>query len=79
MRHAGRDVPLQVQVTIELTGRMLPGTEIGAALTTIDALRPDVVGLNCATGPEEMYEALRHLSEYSRIPISCIRTPACHR
>ena len=72
MRHAGRDVPLQVQVTIELTGRMLPGTEIGAALTTIDALRPDVVGLNCATGPEEMYEALRHLSEYSRIPISCI-------
>jgi 5-methyltetrahydrofolate--homocysteine methyltransferase len=72
MRHSGREVPLQVQVTIELTGRMLPGTEIGAALTAIDALRPDVVGLNCATGPEEMYEALRHLSAYSRIPISCI-------
>ena len=72
MKHSGTDVPLQVQVTIELTGRMLPGTEIGAALTTIDALRPDVVGLNCATGPSEMYEALRHLSDHSRIPISCI-------
>ena len=72
MKHSGRDVPLQVQVTIELTGRMLPGTEIGAALATIDALRPDVIGLNCATGPEEMYEALRHLSQHSRIPLSCI-------
>ena len=69
---AGREVPLQVQVTIELTGRMLPGTEIGAALTTIDALRPEVVGLNCATGPSEMYEAVRHLSQHSRIPISVI-------
>ncbi len=44
-------VPLQVQVTIELTGRMLPGTEIAAALTTLDAMQVDVVGLNCATGP----------------------------
>ena len=72
MAAAGRDVPLQVQVTMELTGRMLPGTEIGAALTTIDALRPDVVGLNCATGPQEMSEHLRHLSQYARTPISCI-------
>ena len=72
MAAAGRDVPLQVQVTMELTGRMLPGTEIGAALTTIDALRPDVVGLNCATGPQEMSEHLRHLSQYGRTPISCI-------
>ena len=48
---AGRTVPLQVQVTIELTGRMLIGTEIGAALTAVSALRPDVIGLNCATGP----------------------------
>ena len=46
-----RIVPLQVQVTIELTGRMLPGTEIGAALTVLDAMQVDVVGLNCATGP----------------------------
>ena len=67
-----RDVPLQAQVTIELTGRMLPGTEIGAALTVLDAMQVDVVGLNCATGPVEMSEALRHLSAASRVPISCI-------
>ena len=62
MRHAGRDVPLQAQVTIELSGRMLPGTEIGAALTAIEALGGDIIGLNCATGPEEMDEHLRYLS-----------------
>ncbi|MGI9609537.1 MAG: homocysteine S-methyltransferase family protein, partial [Acidimicrobiia bacterium] len=72
MAHSGREVPLQVQVTIELTGRMLPGTEIGAALTTIDAMGADVVGINCATGPAEMYEPLRYLSENSRMPISVI-------
>jgi 5-methyltetrahydrofolate--homocysteine methyltransferase len=67
-----RVVPLQTQVTIELTGRMLPGTEIGAALTVLDAMQVDVVGLNCATGPVEMSEALRHLSGASRVPISCV-------
>jgi 5-methyltetrahydrofolate--homocysteine methyltransferase len=51
MAAVGRQVPLQVQVTIEQTGTMLMGTEIGAALTTVAALRPDVMGLNCATGP----------------------------
>ena len=61
-------MPLQTQVTIELTGRMLPGTEIGAALTVLDAMQVDVVGLNCATGPVEMSEALRHLSAASRVP-----------
>jgi len=70
MRAVGRDVPLQVQVTIELTGRMLPGTEIAAALAALDAMRPDVVGLNCATGPAEMYEPIRYLGEHSRIPVS---------
>ena len=68
----GRRVPLQVQVTIELTGRMLPGTEIGAALTALDAMRPDVIGLNCATGPAEMGEAVRYLSQHSRLPISTL-------
>src|SRR5580693_2213037 len=67
-----RYVPLQTQVTIELTGRMLPGTEIGAALTVLDAMQVDVVGLNCATGPVEMSEALRHLSSASRVPIACV-------
>jgi 5-methyltetrahydrofolate--homocysteine methyltransferase len=72
MAAVGRDVPLQVQVTIEQTGRMLMGSEIGAALTTVDALRPDVLGLNCATGPQEMGEHLRYLSGRSRLPISCL-------
>src|SRR6266513_5426876 len=54
----GREVPVQVQVTIELTGRMLPGTEIAAALCVMDSMRADVVGLNCATGPSEMAEHL---------------------
>ena len=72
MDAVGRQVPLQVQVTMELTGRMLPGTEIGAALGALDPMRPDVIGLNCATGPAEMIEHLRHLSTHSRVPISCV-------
>ena len=72
MRHAGREVPIQVQVTIELTGRMLLGSEIGAALCALDAMKPDVIGMNCATGPAEMYEALRYLSEQARMPISAL-------
>src|SRR5438105_4588661 len=71
MAALGREVPVQVQVTMELTGRMLPGTEIGAALCALDAMRPDVIGLNCATGPAEMGEHLRHLSHHARMPISC--------
>ncbi|MDQ4133825.1 MAG: methionine synthase [Actinomycetota bacterium] len=72
MAAVGREVPLQVQVTMELTGRMLPGTEIGAALTTLEALQPDVIGLNCATGPAEMGEHLNHLSQHCEVPISCL-------
>jgi 5-methyltetrahydrofolate--homocysteine methyltransferase len=72
MARTRRQVPLQVQVTIELTGRMLMGTEIGAALTALDALRPDVVGLNCATGPQEMSEHLRYLSQHATTSISCL-------
>ena len=72
MAAVGREVPVQVQVTMELTGRMLPGTEIGAALTALDAVRPDVLGLNCATGPQEMSEHLRYLSQHSRVPLSCL-------
>jgi len=72
MQATGRRVPLQVQVTIETTGRMLPGTEIGAALAAIEPLRPDVIGLNCATGPQEMDESLRYLARHTRIPLSVI-------
>ncbi len=69
---AGRVVPIQVQVTIELTGRMLPGTEIGAAITALAPLGVDVLGLNCATGPVEMYEPLRQLSESAPMPLACL-------
>lgn len=72
MSALGQQLPLQVQVTMELTGRMLPGTEIGAALAAIDPLHPDVIGINCATGPVEMGEHLRHLAAHARMPISCI-------
>jgi 5-methyltetrahydrofolate--homocysteine methyltransferase len=72
MAERGAAAPLQVQVTIELTGRMLPGTEIAAALTVLDAMQVDVVGLNCATGPVEMYEPLRYLSAHSRVPLSSL-------
>ncbi len=72
MAAQGREVPIQAQVTIELTGRMLPGTEIGAALSAIDPLHPAIIGLNCATGPSEMGEHLRHLSQHARMPISCL-------
>src|SRR5215211_4913454 len=72
MAAAGREVPLMVQVTMELTGRMLVGSEIGAALTALEALKPDVIGLNCATGPGEMTEHLRHLSQHARTFLSAL-------
>jgi len=71
VRH-GRIVPIQAQVTIELTGRMLPGTEIGAAITALSPLGIDVIGLNCATGPVEMYEPLRQLCETAAVPVACL-------
>ncbi len=72
MASAGREVPLMVQVTMETTGRMLVGSEIGAALTALEAMRPDVIGMNCATGPAEMTEHLRYLSQHARTYLSCL-------
>ena len=72
MAAVGREVPIQVQVTMENTGRMLVGTEAGAALTALEAMRPDVIGLNCATGPKEMSEHLRHFTSHSQLPVSCL-------
>jgi 5-methyltetrahydrofolate--homocysteine methyltransferase len=71
-RPAGQDVMLIAQVTIETTGAMLLGTEIGAALTALEPLGIDMIGLNCATGPAEMSEHLRYLAAHSRLPISCM-------
>ena len=67
-----RDIVLIAQVTVETTGTMLLGSEIGAALTTLSALGVDIVGMNCATGPAEMSEHLRTLSKSSSIGISCM-------
>jgi 5-methyltetrahydrofolate--homocysteine methyltransferase len=72
MKDCGREVPIQVQVTMETTGRMLVGTEIGAAYSALAAMKPDVIGINCATGPAEMQEHLRYLSEHSLLPISVL-------
>ncbi|GAA3881986.1 methionine synthase [Streptomyces sedi] len=68
----GVDLPLLVQVTVETTGTMLLGSEIGAALTALEPLGIDMIGLNCATGPAEMSEHLRHLARHSRLPLSCM-------
>jgi len=69
---AGRDVVLIAQVTIETTGTMLLGSEIGAALTALEPLGIDVIGLNCATGPAEMSEHLRYLSQHAEVALSCM-------
>src|SRR5262249_232669 len=65
MAAEGRRVPIIVQVTVETTGTMLLGTEIGAALAALEPLGVDLIGLNCATGPAEMSEHLRHLSRHA--------------
>jgi 5-methyltetrahydrofolate--homocysteine methyltransferase len=72
MRASGADVPLMVQVTMESTGTMLLGTEIGAALTALEPYGLDAIGLNCATGPQEMMEHVRYLSRHCRTAISCL-------
>ncbi|MDH2430902.1 methionine synthase, partial [Sphaerisporangium sp. TRM90804] len=69
---SGRDVVVIAQVTIETNGAMLLGSEIGAALTAIEPLGVDVVGLNCATGPAEMSEHLRYLAKHARVALSCM-------
>ncbi len=68
----GRRVPIQAQVTLDVSGRMLLGTDVASALTTLEALRVDVIGLNCSTGPEHMREPIRYLTENASRPISCI-------
>src|ERR1700760_664847 len=69
---AATDVVLISHVTIETTGTMLLGSEIGAALTSLEPLGIDAIGLNCATGPEEMSEHLRYLAAHARVPLSCM-------
>ncbi|MBP1158731.1 MULTISPECIES: methionine synthase [Rhodococcus] len=70
MEKLGRRIPIITHVTVETTGTMLLGSEIGAALTALEPLGIDMIGLNCATGPAEMSEHLRHLSKHSTLPVS---------
>ena len=68
----GRRVPVQAQVTLDTSGRMLLGTDIASAMTTLESLPVDVIGLNCSTGPEHMREPVRYLTEHATRPISVI-------
>jgi 5-methyltetrahydrofolate--homocysteine methyltransferase len=68
----GRRLPIQTQVTLDVSGRMLLGTDIASAMTTLEALKVDVIGLNCSTGPEHMREPVRYLSEHATLPLSVI-------
>jgi len=65
-------IPVIAQVTIEVFGTMLNGTEIGAALTALEPFPIDVIGMNCGTGPKQMADSLRHLCENSPIPVSVL-------
>jgi 5-methyltetrahydrofolate--homocysteine methyltransferase len=69
---SGNRVPLQVQITLDVSGRMLFGTDIAGALTTLEALPIDILGMNCSTGPEYMRQPIQYLVERSRFPISVL-------
>ena len=68
----GDRLPLMVSITMEVMGTMLVGTEIGAALTILEPYSIDILGLNCATGPDKMKEHIKYLSEHSPFILSCI-------
>ena len=72
MRSTRKTLPIQLQITIETNGRMLTGTETSAALHALAPLGIDMIGLNCATGPAEMSEHLRVLSQTADMPVSCL-------
>src|ERR1700712_5520036 len=72
-RLEGRTLPIQTSVSLLPNGgKMLLGTDISAVLATLEALRVDVIGLNCSTGPEDMRDAIRFLGEFSPVPVHCI-------
>ncbi len=72
-RSTGRTLPIHTSVSLLPNGgKMLLGTDISAVLTTLEALKVDVIGLNCSTGPEDMRDAIRFLGEYCPVPVACI-------
>ncbi len=72
MKHAGKRLPVQAQVTLQDTGMMLLGTDIGAVETILEPYDCEIVGLNCATGPKEMNDAVRHLAHNAPKEISVL-------
>jgi len=72
MHKSGKRLPITVQVTLQESGTMLLGTEISAALTALEPLDADVIGLNCATGPKEMNDAVRFLGANSTKHVSVL-------
>jgi 5-methyltetrahydrofolate--homocysteine methyltransferase len=68
----GARLPLMVSVTMEVQGTMLLGSEIGAALTILERYPIDILGLNCATGPDRMADHIKYLCEHSPFVVSCI-------
>jgi 5-methyltetrahydrofolate--homocysteine methyltransferase len=72
MREMGRAVPIQAQVSLDTSGRMLLGTDIAAVMNTLLSLRVDIIGLNCSTGPEHMREPVRYLADNCPLPISTL-------
>jgi 5-methyltetrahydrofolate--homocysteine methyltransferase len=71
-RETNQRLPIQAQVTLDTSGRMLLGTDVSAALAALERLPIDVIGLNCSTGPEHMREPIRYLGDHATLPISCI-------
>jgi 5-methyltetrahydrofolate--homocysteine methyltransferase len=72
-KSTGRTLPIHTSVSLLPNGgKMLLGTDISAVLTTLEALRVDVIGLNCSTGPEDMRDAIRFLGEFCPVPVACI-------
>ncbi|MCK5650308.1 MAG: homocysteine S-methyltransferase family protein, partial [Gemmatimonadetes bacterium] len=72
MAAVGVRLPIQAQVTLDTSGRMLMGTDVSAAAVVLESLKVDALGLNCSTGPEHMRDPIRHLSENVSIPLSVI-------
>jgi 5-methyltetrahydrofolate--homocysteine methyltransferase len=69
---SGRNVPVIAQMSLDSTGRMLMGTDIGSALVTLEGMGVDVIGINCSTGPDEMRDSVRFLCEHSPMPVSSL-------
>jgi 5-methyltetrahydrofolate--homocysteine methyltransferase len=68
----GRPVAIIASVSLDVTGRMLLGTDVGAVLAILESLRVDIVSLNCSTGPEHMREPIRYITSHTTLPVACI-------